>query len=168
MASSKTPRWVIIGILVALGVIAVAVWPGGNTNGGTDSDEDSAEASAPDTPALATAENETPDGGIQSNRRIKPGCDPVEESLKYEAFIDQRARLILSWNEMSKRAADLEIPVRVVGIEDGAVGVRFFQFPMREQYLTIWLGTEHIEAGPDDVFLVDPCSATLTEWPEKE
>ena len=41
-------------------------------------------------------------------------------------------------------------------------------FPMRAQYLGIWLGSEHIKAGDGDVFLLDPCSATIVEWPEME
>jgi len=168
MASSKTPRWVIVGLLVALGIIVVALWPGESTNGGVDSDADYSEERAPDGAALPTVQNDTPDGGIQSNRRIKPGCDPVEESLKYEQLIDRKALAILKWNQMSERAANLEIPVYVVGIENGSVGVRFMQFPMREQYLAIWLGSGHIQPGPKDVFLLDPCSATIVVWKEME
>jgi hypothetical protein len=107
------------------------------------------------------------DGGLAS-RRIAEGCDPIEESLKYEEFVGRRALAILSWNGMSEKAANLEIPVHVVGIEDGSVGVRFMQFPMRAQYLGIWLGSEHIRAGEKDVFLLDPCSATIIEWTAME
>jgi hypothetical protein len=103
-----------------------------------------------------------------ASRRVVEGCDPIGESLKYEEFIGKRALAILSWNGMSEKAANLEIPVHVAGIEDGSVGVRFMQFPMREQYLSIWIGSEHIKPGDKDVFLLDPCSATIVEWPEME
>lgn len=66
---------------------------------------------------------------------------------------------------MSRDARDLRIPIYVVEVADGAVGVRFLQFPMREQYLHIWLGSGHIMAGREDEFLLDPCSATLEPWP---
>ena len=143
MASKgKSGRWIVLG-LVALGVVVAATWP----------------RSSSDEPEL--------DGGMAS-RRISEGCDPIEESLTYEERVGQRALAILSWNGMSERAANLKIPIQVVGIEDGAVGVRFMDFPMRAQYIGIWLGSEHIKAGEKDVFLLDPCSATIIEWTAME
>ena len=169
MAASNNRRWLVFGLLVTFGLVLAAVWPlrgsEGNGDSGTE-DSDTAAAGPSDTsPAALPAEQA--DGGAKG-RRITPGCKPIEESLKYEEFIDRRALMILSWNGMSERAANLKIPVRVVGIEDGAVSVRFLQFPMREQYVNIWLGSEHIKAGPEGVFLVDPCSATIVEWPKME
>lgn len=158
-------RWIVLG-LVALGVVVVAMWP----RGGTDKEEEPLPEPT-DLPVAAPtqdrAQGQELDGGTAS-RRIAEGCDPVEESLKYEEFVGTRALTVLSWNGMSERAANLKIPVSVVGIEDGAVGVRFMDFPMRMQYLGIWLGSEHIKAGEKDVFLLDPCSATIVEWAEME
>lgn len=158
-------RWIVLG-LVALGVVVVAMWPRGGT--------DKAEEPLPeptDVPVAAPtqdrAQGQELDGGTAS-RRISENCDPVEESLRYEELLDQRALAILSWNGMPERAANLKIPVKVIGIEDGAVGVRFMDFPMRTQYLGIWLGSEHIKVGDRDVFLLDPCSATIVKWPEME
>lgn len=169
MAASNNRRWLVIGLVVTLGLMLAAVWPRGGSEDGAGSD-------AADSDSSAVAEKDTlprtlpaepPDGGAKG-RRITPDCKPVEESLKYEDFVGSRALAILSWNGMSERAANLKIPVHVVAIEDGSVGVRFMQFPMREQYLGIWLGSGHIESGPKDVFLLDPCSATIVEWPEME
>lgn len=169
MAGSNNRRWVLIGFLVTFGLVLAAVWPRVGPEGAGDSDasdSDTSAAAETDTP-LRVLPAEQPDGGAKG-RRITPGCKPVEESLKYEDFIDRPALMILSWNGMPEKAANLRIPLRVIGVEDGAIGVRFLEFPMREQYLNIWLGTEHIKPGPDGVFLVDPCSATIVEWPEME
>lgn len=167
MASkSNSRRWVIL-ILVALGVVVAATLPR------SDSDESEPEPEPEQAEARegsrqeAAPPKEQREGGTAS-RRIAEGCDPIDESLKYEEFVGRRAHAILSWNGMAERAANLKIPVHVVGIEDGSVGVRFMQFPMREQYLGIWLGSEHIKPGPKDVFLLDPCSATIAAWPEME
>jgi len=103
-----------------------------------------------------------------ASRLIIEGCDPISESLKYEELIGRRAHAILSWNGMSEQAANLKIPVHVAGIEGGSIGVRFMQFPMREQYVGIWLGSEHIKVGPEDIFLLDPCSSTIAAWPEMD
>jgi hypothetical protein len=102
------------------------------------------------------------------SRRIAHDCDPIAESLKYEGFIGTRARAILSWNEISAATADLKIPVDVVDIEDGAVGVRFHHFPMSQQFIAGWLHSGHIRTAPDGLFLLDPCSATIVAWPEKD
>lgn len=169
MASkTNSRRWIIL-VLVALGVVAAATLP----RSGSDESEPEPESEPDQTEAREAVRGEAAppkeqlDGGMAS-RRIAEGCDPIEESLKYEEFIDRRAHAILSWNGMPERAANLKIPVSVVGIEDGSVGVRFMQFPMREQYLGIWLGSGHIKRGPEDVFLLDPCSATIAAWPKME
>jgi len=158
-------RWIVLG-LVALGVVVVAMWPRGGMEKVEEPLPEPTEVRVAE-PARDRAQGQGLDGGMAS-RRIAEGCDPVEESLKYEEFVGRRALTVLSWNGMSERAASLKIPVSVVGIEDGAVGVRFMDFPMRTQYLGIWLGSEHIKAGEKDVFLLDPCSATIVEWAEME
>jgi len=168
MASSSNRRWLVIGVLVTFGLVLAAVWPGGASEEGSDSDggdSDTAAAAATD-PSPHILRAIQPDGGA-IGRRITPACKPIEESLKYEEFIGGRALAILSWNGMSEPAADLEIPVQVVGVEDGSVGVRFHDFPMRAQYVAIWLRTGHISAAPEGVFLLDPCSATLVAWSER-
>jgi hypothetical protein len=68
---------------------------------------------------------------------------------------------------MSAATAGLKIPVHVVGIEDGAVGVRFHHFPMSQQFIAGWLRSGHIRAASEGVFLLDPCSATIVAWLEK-
>jgi len=102
-----------------------------------------------------------------ASRRIAYDCDPVAESLKYEGFIGTRARAILSWHEISAATADLKIPVDVMDIEDGAVGVRFHHFPMSQQFITAWLHSGHIRTASDGLFLLDPCSAAIVAWSEK-
>jgi hypothetical protein len=87
--------------------------------------------------------------------------------MKYEEFIGMRARAILSWNGVSAATASLKIPVQVVGIEDGTVGVRFHHFPMSQQFVAGWLHSGHIRTAPEGLFLLDPCSATIVEWSEK-
>lgn len=167
MASKgNSRRWIVLG-LVVLGVVVAATLP---RRGADEAEQDAepAEASgAQGDPVAAAATNQELDGGLAS-RRIAERCEPVDESLKYEEFIGRRALATLSWNEMSERAASLKIPVHVVGIEDGSIGVRFMDFPMREQYIGIWLGSGHIEAGDQGVFLLDPCSATIVEWQKME
>jgi len=158
----------VIGLIVTFGLVLAAVWPlqGSESNG--DSDAGDSEKASGVTDSSPTSLPAEPVGGGVKGRRITPGCKPSEESPKYEQFIDRRALMILSWNGMPEKAANLRIPVRVVGIEDGAIGVRFLEFPMREQYVNLWIGSDHVEAGPEGVFLVDPCSATIVEWPEVE
>lgn len=157
-------RWIVLS-LVALGVVVAATLPRRG------SDEAEEPVPVPGVREAFPAQDRGPgqelDGGLAS-RRIAEGCEPIEESLKYEEFIGRRALAILSWNGMSEKAANLKIPVHVAGIEDGSVGVRFMQFPMRAQYLGIWLGSGHIKAWDKDVFLLDPCSATIVAWPEME
>ena len=166
MASkSNSRRWILL-VLVALGVVVAATLPRG---GSDDAEQEEPEPTEAREASLqqATSPDSQLDGGM-ATRRVAEGCDRIGESLKYEEFIGRRAHAILSWNGMSERAANLKIPVHVVGIEDGSVGVRFMQFPMRAQYLGIWLGSGHLAKGPDDVFLLDPCSAVIVEWPEME
>jgi len=166
MASKgKSGRWIVLG-LVALGVVVAATWPRSSSDEPRQADPEPLEAKETSAARERGPEPEL-DGGMAS-RRISEGCDPIEESLTYEERVGQRALAILSWNGMSERAANLKIPIQVVGIEDGAVGVRFMDFPMRAQYIGIWLGSEHIKAGDGDVFLLDPCSVTIVEWPEME
>jgi hypothetical protein len=173
MTASNHRRWLVIGVLATLGLVLAAVWPRG---GSEDVAEDigDASANASDTPAAGdtnAAPSAVPtlqvDAGTKG-RRVTPGCEPAEESLKYEKFIDKRALLMLSWYGMPERTNKLKIPVRIVRIEDGAVGVRFPEFPMKEQFLSIWLGSGHIKPAPDDVFPVDPCSATFVKWSSPE
>jgi len=165
MASkSNSRRWILLG-LVVLGVVVAATLPRRGTDEAEQDVEPTEAREASQRQALPFEQQL--DGGTAS-RRIAEGCDPIDESLKYEEFIGRRAHAILSWNGMSERAANLKIPVHVVGIEDGAIGVRFMDFPMRAQYLGIWLGSEHLKKGPKDVFLLDPCSATVVAWPEME
>ena len=168
MASkNNSRRWIWLG-LVALGVVLAATLP---KLDGDDTEEKLPEPAEVDQASPARdrllAQGTRTDGEMAS-RRVAEGCDSVEESLKYERFVGMRALTVLSWNGMSDRAANLKIPVKVVSIEDGAVAVRFMDFPMRTQYLGIWLRSEHIRAGEKDVFLLDPCSATIVEWAEME
>lgn len=102
--------------------------------------------------------------GRRAKRRIAEGCAPAEEARKYAGFVGDRALAILRWSGASEQTAALEIPVYVVGIDGGVIRVRFLQFPMREQYLHVWLGSGHIEAAPENVFLLHACSARLEPW----
>jgi len=163
-SNSNSRRWIVVG-LVALGVVLVATLP---RRGSEEAEQDSEPAEASEaSQRQAPPPDQELDGG-KASRRIADGCEPIDESLKYEEFVGKRALAVLSWNGMPELAAGLKIPVHVVGIEDGSVGVRFMQFPMREQYLGIWLGSGHIKPGPEDVFLLDPCSATIVAWPAME
>jgi len=166
MANRQSPRrWIVLG-LVAFGVVVAATLPRRGSDGEEEPVPEPTEVRKA-APAQDRDQGQELDGGMAS-RRIAEGCDPVEESLTYQDLVGERALAILSWNGMSERAANLKIPIKVVGIEDGAVGVRFMDFPMRAQYLGIWLGSEHIKPGDGDVFLLDPCSAAIVEWPEME
>lgn len=166
MASkSNFRRWILVG-LVALGVVVAATLP---RRGSDEAEEPAPEpAETREAPPRQDREPAPELDGVKASRRITVGCQPLEESLKYEKFIGERALAILSWNGMSEQAANLEIPVYVQAVEDGGVGVRFMQFPMREQYLGVWIGSGHIEHADKDVFLLDPCSATIVAWPELE
>lgn len=163
MASkSSVRRWILI-VLIALGVVVVATLPRGATDD-TEQDADSAEASATEqAPAEQPAPNQAVDGGL-ATRRVIEGCDPVVEATKYRGLVNRRALAILRWNNMSGRAAKLKIPVHVNGTENGAVAVSILQIPMRTQYLNIWMSSGHIERGPGDTFLLDPCSAWIEPW----
>lgn len=169
MASAgQSRRWIVVG-LVALGVVVAATWPRRGSDDGVEeqgSEPSDAWAVPEYKAAPSTANRYGSDGGVAS-RRIADDCDPVAESLKYEEFIGTRARAILSWNEMSAATADLKIPVDVVGIEGGAVGVRFHHFPMSQQFITAWLRSGHIRTASEGLFLLDPCSAAIVAWPEK-
>ncbi|MCZ6807274.1 MAG: hypothetical protein O7F08_10000 [Deltaproteobacteria bacterium] len=158
-SNSNFRRWIVVG-LVALGVVLAATLP---RRGSEEAEQDSEPAEASE-----ASRRQAPLDGGKASRRIADGCEPIDESLKYEEFVGKRALAVLSWNGMSEPAAGLKIPVYVVGIEDGTIGVRFLQFPMREQYLGIWLGSGHIRSGPKDVFLLEPCSATIVAWPAME
>jgi hypothetical protein len=169
MASAgKSRRWIVVG-LVALGIVVAATWPRrGSDDAAEEQDSESSDAWAtPEHDAVpSTANRYGSDGGVAS-RRIADDCDPVAESMKYEEFIGTRARAILSWNGMSPATAGLKIPVHVVGIEDGTVGVRFRHFPMSQQFIAGWLHSGHIRTAPEGLFLLDPCSATIVAWSEK-
>jgi len=82
----------------------------------------------------------------------------------YGTLVGGRALATLQWTGMNEYAASLKIPVFVVGIEGDDLAVRFLQFPMREEYLHVWLGSGHIRPAGENVFLLDPCSATLEPW----
>ena len=98
-------------------------------------------------------------------RRTFEGCQPVEAALQYEDYVGERALAILSWIGLREQAADLKIPVFIVAFQNAVIQLRFAQFPMREQYMFVWLNSGHIEPGAEDTFLLDPCSATLEPWP---
>jgi len=156
MASNgSSRRWIIVG-LIALGVALAVILPRLGSPQAEEGESDSSTASKYD-----------PDGGSAS-RRIKENCDPVAEAKKYEEFIDRRALAILSWNNMPERAANLKIPVYVTGVEDGAIALGILEIPMRDQYLNIWMGSGHIQRGPGDSFLLDPCSARIEAWEAME
>jgi len=104
----------------------------------------------------------------QATRRIAEDCVPADEALRYQPLVGGRAFAILSWTGMNEDAADLRIPVYVASIEEGAVGVRILQIPMREQYILVWLRSGHIQPAPDNVFLLDSCSARLEPWSEPD
>jgi hypothetical protein len=161
MASSgNSRRWIIVG-LIALGVVLAVTLPRSGSDEVEEGESDSPATSERE--AASTAPKYDPDGGL-ATRRVAEDCDPVVEARKYEEFIDRRALATLSWNNMPERAAKLEIPVYVKSVEDGAVGVSILQIPMREQYLNIWMGSGHIQRGPGDSFLLDPCSARIEAW----
>jgi hypothetical protein len=169
MASvGKSRRWIVVGF-VALGIVVAATWPRrGSDDAAEEQDSESSDVwAAPEYEALpATVNRYGSDAGVAS-RRIADDCDPVAESMKSEEFIGTRARAILSWNGMSPATAGLKIPVQVVGIEDGTVGVRFHHFPMSQQFIAGWLHSGHIRTAPEGLFLLDPCSATIVAWPEE-
>ena len=169
MASAgKSRRWIVVGF-VALGIVVAATWPRrGSDDLAEEHDSESSDAWAtPEYEALpSTANRYGSDGGVAS-RRIADDCDPIAESMNYEELIGMRARAILSWNGMSPATAGLKIPVHVVGIEDGTVGVRFHHFPMSQQFIAGWLHSGHIRTAPESLFLLDPCSATIVAWSEK-
>lgn len=102
----------------------------------------------------------------QAARVVAEGCVPAEEAQRYQPLVGDRAFAVLRWTGMKEEAANLRIPVYVVSIEQGAVGVRILQIPMREQYILVWLQSGHIEAAGDNLFLLDPCSAALAPWSE--
>jgi hypothetical protein len=163
MASkTNSRRWILLG-LVVLGVVVAATLP----RSGTDEAEQEtapAEASgAEQSPATWPAAHRDVDSGL-ATRRIKENCDPVAEALKYEEFVDRRALAILSWNNMSERAAKLQIPVYVKSTANGAIGVSILEVPMREQYLGIWTMSGHLKKDPESGYSLDPCSAKIVAW----
>jgi hypothetical protein len=163
MANKGNPRrWILLG-LVVLGVVVAATLP----RSGTDEAEQEtapAEASgAQESPVAPTAANQGLDGGLAS-RRVAEGCDPIDESLKYEEFLGRRALAVLSWNNMAERAANLEIPVRVMSTADGAIGIGILEIPMREQYIGMWMMSGHLKKAPEGGYLLDPCSAKIIAW----
>jgi hypothetical protein len=149
MRSRRRPA---TGLLIALALaLATAALPGCGS-------ED-----ASDEPAAAAPE-ETGERR-RATRKVAAGCDPVAESAKYESFVGKRALAVLSWDGASQDTAALQIPVHVVGSEGDTLQIRVLEIPMREQYLHIWIGSGHIEPGPETSFLLHPCSASLRPWP---
>lgn len=158
MSESKR-RWLSIGALF-VGILALAVMllrPG--------PDETATEDAPPAATEPIAGEREAAAGDGPATREILDGCEPVEAVRTYEEFLGGRALAILSWIGMPERAAKLRIPVYVDAIEGGAIHVRFMQFPLRDQYVALWLESGHIRPGPGDLFLLDPCSATIVPWP---
>lgn len=167
MASkSSSRRWILLG-LVVLGVVIVAILPRRGTDDAEQDSEPAAASGAQEASSAQPSAQPSVDGGLAS-RRIAENCDPVVEAHKYEEFVDRRALAVLRWNKMPERAAKLKIPVFVKSVQDGAVVVSILQIPMREQYLNIWMGSGHIERGPGDSFLLDPCSAWIETWEEMD
>jgi hypothetical protein len=144
MAGDRSSRrWRAIGGALAIAFCQLAALSGCASE---HSQAEQAAAASPAADANSDGAANAGQGG-RGERRIAEGCKPKEASLEYEDYAGARALAILSWNGMSERAANLKIPVFVVAIEDGSIGVRFLEFPMREQYLNIWLGSGHIAAG---------------------
>jgi hypothetical protein len=112
----------------------------------------------------ATAPNKGP-YGPKATRRIAKHCDPVAEAKKYEELIVHRVLVFLSWNNASERAAKLEIPAYVTAVVDDVVVLRILEFPLREQYIAVWLESGHIQPAPANSFLLDPCSARIEDGP---
>jgi len=150
-------------MLVVLGVIVVAMLP----RGATDEPEQGAEelpASAAEHPILADSANEENADTGKATKRVIEGCDPLAEARKYEELVDKKALAVLRWNNMGERAAKLKIPVYVKSVDEGAIAVSILEIPMREQYLTIWQNSRHIEPASDGTFLLDPCAAWIEAW----
>ena len=114
--------------------------------------------------ACGAEESEPAGDGPAAARRIEAGCDPGTAARRYQTLVGERAQAMLHWTGMPKEAEDLRIPVHVVAVDGGGVDVRFLAFPMREQYLHVWIGSGHVEAGEGDLFRLDPCSASLEAW----
>jgi len=168
-SAAKSRGWIVVGF-VALGIVAAATWPrcgSDDVNEEQDSKSSDARGAREYEAVPSTANRYGSDGGVAS-RRVADECDPIAESLKYEELIGMRAKAVLSWNGASAATAGLKIPVQVVGIEDGAVGVRFHHFPMSQQFIAGWLHSGHIRTAPEGLFLLDPCSATIVAWSEKK
>jgi hypothetical protein len=158
--TGNSRRWIIVGF-IALGVVLAATLPRGGSDDAEEGESDSAGTFARE--EASEAPKYDPDGG-KATRRIAENCDPVAQAKKYEEFIDRRALAILSWNNMPERAANLKVPVYVTGVEDGAIALGILEIPMREQYVSIWMGSGHIQPGPGSSFLLDPCSARIEAW----
>lgn len=150
---------------ITLGVVLAATLPRRGSNEVEEGESDSPATFEHQAPS--TAPKYDPDGG-KASRRIADNCDPVAEAKKYEEFIDRRALAILSWNNLPERAANLKIPVYVTGVEDGAIALGILDVPMREQYISIWIGSGHIQPGPGGSFLLEPCSARIEAWEDME
>lgn len=161
-------RWILLG-LVALGVVVAATLPRRSSDeADSDSDTESAvQALVEGEPDAQPTATQDADGGL-AEKRVVEGCDAVAEAQKYRGFVERKALAILSWSNMPERAANLRIPVYVNGVDAGAVAVSILPIPMRDQYLNIWMNSGHIERGPGDTFLLDPCSATIVDWAEMQ
>ena len=154
--------WIIIG-LVGLGVALAALLPPSSRDGGAESEgEARSKASSATDYRVATwgARGDRLDGGITA-RELAEDCDPIAEALSYEDLLGLEAHAILVWKGMPEKSADLKIPVTVVGIEEGTVGVLFQHVPMAEQFTAAWKRSGHIRSGSNGVYLLDPCRAIL-------
>jgi len=163
MASKRSSRrWIILG-LVALGVVVVATLPRSTPDESEDEGAPAEASEAKGSPDEDPASASEVDGGLATKRVIE-GCDPVVEARKYEDFVEKRALAILRWNNMAENAAKLKIPVYVNSVDEGAIALSILPIPMRAQYLSIWMSSGHIERGPGDTFLLDPCASWIAAW----
>jgi hypothetical protein len=157
MANTGSSRaWIIAGF-IALGVVLAATLLKPGSNATEEGDSDSSESS--------TASEYDPDGG-SATRRIKVNCDPASEAQKYEEFVGREALAILSWTNMPEKVANLQIPVYVASVDEGAITVNVLDLPLKDPYIAAWIRSGHMRNGQGTSFLIDPCSARIEAWEE--
>ena len=159
--AGSSRRWIILG-LIALGVVLVATLPMLGSNEAGEGESDSAEAVEGEDKSTYD-----PDGG-SATRRIKENCDPASEAQKYEEFVGRQALAVLSWTNMPEKVANLQIPVYVASVDDGAITVNVLDIPLRDPYIAAWSGSGHMRNGQGTSFLIDPCSARIEAWEAME
>jgi len=158
--TGNSRRWIIVGF-IALGVVLAATLPRSGSDEAGEGASDS--AATPEGEARSTATNYDPDGGM-ATRRIAENCDPVAEALKYEEFVGREALAILSWTNMPDKVANLQIPVHVASVDDGAITVNVLDIPLKDPYIATWIRSGHMRPGQDTALLIDPCSARIEAW----